>query len=140
MERVAQTAADWVPHVRRLRPHMAWEDILRIINASLPQNRHWTQPRLLRAVRAYVRDGFLPEEGLGRAARRVGDDRLPAIVAAIKGADPHMTLQAICDRLEAMRERTPRGRTTWQPSSVKMLLAQAEKLGMLSEKAIKRTD
>ena len=51
-----------------------------------------------------------------------------------------VTLQAICDRLEAMRERTPRGRTTWQPSSVKMLLAQAEKLGMLSEKAIKRMD
>ena len=140
MERVAQTAGDWVPHVRRLRPHMAWEDILRIINASLPQNRQWTQPRLLRAVRAYVRDGFLPKEVLGRAARRVGDDRLPAIVAAIKGADPQITLQAICDRLEAMRERTPRGRTTWQPSSVKMLLAQAEKLGMLSEKAIKRTD
>ncbi|MCO6363719.1 recombinase family protein, partial [Paracoccus sp. 08] len=140
MERVAKTAADWVPHVRRLRPHMAWEDILRIINASLPPNRQWTQPRLLRAVRAYVRDGFLPEEVLGRAARRVGDDRLPAIVAAIKGADPQITLQAICDRLEAMRERTPRGRTTWQPSSVKMLLEQAEKLGMLSAKAIKRTD
>ena len=119
---------------------MAWEDILRIINASLPPNRQWTQPRLLRAARAYVRDGFLPEEVLGRVARRVGDDRLPAIVAAIKGADPQITLQAICDRLEAMRERTPRGRTTWQPSSVKMLLAQAEKLGMLSEKAIKRTD
>ena len=135
MERVAQTAGDWVPHVRRLRPHMAWEDILRIINASLPQNRQWTQPRLLRAVRAYVRDGFLPEEVLGRAARRVGDDRLPAIVAAIKGADPEITLPAICDRLEAMRERTPRGRTNWQPSSVKMLLAQAEKLGMLSPPA-----
>ena len=88
MERVAQTAADWVPHVRRLRPHMAWEDALRIINASLPQNRQWTQPRLLRAVRAYVRDGFLPEEVLGRAARRVGDDRLPAIVAAIRGRTP----------------------------------------------------
>jgi len=136
MERVAQTAGDWVPHVRRLRPHMAWEDILRIINAPLPPNRPWTQPRLLRAVRAYVRDGFLPEEVLGRAARRVGDDRLPAIVAAIKGADPQITLQAICDRLEAMRERTPRGRTTWQPSSVKMLLAQAEKLGMLSLRGV----
>ena len=23
MERIAQTAADWVPHVRRLRPHMS---------------------------------------------------------------------------------------------------------------------
>jgi hypothetical protein len=58
-------------------------------------------------------------------------DRLPAIVAGIKGADPTITLQGICDRLEAMRERTPRGRSSWQPSSVRMLLARAEKLGML---------
>ena len=68
---------------------------------------------------------------LARAERRETDDRLPAIVAAIKGADPDITLQAICNRLEAMRERTPRGRTSWQPSSVKMLLERAERLGLL---------
>jgi chromosome partitioning protein len=85
---------------------------------------------LLRAVNAYVRDGFLPETVLDRAGRRETDDRLPAIVAAIKGADPDITLQAICTRLEAMRERTPRGRTSWQPSSVKMLLERAERLGL----------
>ena len=77
------------------------------------------------------RDGFLPPTVLDRAGRRETDDRLPAIVAAIKGADPDITLQAICTRLEAMRERTPRGRTSWQPSSVKMLLERAERLGLL---------
>jgi hypothetical protein len=82
-------------------------------------------------VNAYVRDGFLDETVLGRAGRRVTDDRLPAIVAAIKGADPKITLQEICNRLEKMRERTPRGRTSWQPSSVKMLLERAERLGLL---------
>ncbi len=131
MERLNQTAQDWVPHVRRLRPDMAWEDVLRIINAPLPQARRWTQTRLLRAVNAYVRDGLLPTAVLARAGRRETDDRLPAIVAAIKGADPKITLQDICARLEAMRERTPRGRTNWQPSSVKMLLERAERLGML---------
>ncbi|HBM89856.1 MAG TPA: DNA invertase, partial [Rhodobiaceae bacterium] len=30
-----------------------------------------------------------------------------------------------------MRERTPRGRTRWQPSSVKMLLERAERLGLM---------
>jgi len=133
MERLNETAQDWVPHVRRLRPHMAWEDVLRIVNAPLPEARRWTQSRLLRAVKAYLRDGFLPESMLGRAGRRYIDDRLPAIVAAIKGADPDITLQAICDRLEAMRERTPRGRSSWQPSSVKMLLERAERLGLLSK-------
>ena len=131
MERLNETAEDWVPQVRRLRPDMAWEDVLRIINAPLPEARRWTQARLLRAVTAYVRDGLLPATVRGRAGRRETDDRLPAIVAAIKGADPGITLQAICNRLEAMRERTPRGRTSWQPSSVRMLIERAERLGLL---------
>ena len=120
-----------MPHVRRLRPDMAWEDVLRIINGPLPEARRWTQSRLLRAVNAYVRDGFLPATVLDRASPRARDDRLPAIVAGIKGADPDITLQAICARLENMRERTPRGRTSWQPSSVKMLLERAKRLGIL---------
>ena len=132
IERLNKTAQDWVPHVRRLRPDLAWEDVLRIINGPLPEARRWTHSRLLRAVNAYVRDGFLPEAVLARSGRRETGDRLPAIVAAIKGAAPDITLQAICNRLEAMRERTPRGRTSWQPSSVKLLLERAEKLGLLS--------
>ncbi len=82
-------------------------------------------------MKAYVRDGYLPDEVLGRAGRRETDDRLPVIVAAIKGSDPEITLQAICDRLESMRERTPRGRTSWQPSSVRMLLERAGRLGLV---------
>ncbi|PTQ66242.1 recombinase family protein [Celeribacter persicus] len=132
MQRLNETAQDWVPHVRRLRPHMPWEDVLRVINAPLPEVRRWTQPRLMRAVKAYVRDGFLSGEVLLRARRTDLDDRLPAIVAAIKGANPEITLQAICERLEAMRERTPRGRVKWHPSSVAMLLERAGKLGLLS--------
>lgn len=68
---------------------------------------------------------------LGRAGRRDTDDHLPAIVVTIKGADPGITFQAICTRWEAMGERTHRWRTSWQPSSVKMLLERAEKLGLL---------
>lgn len=99
-ERLSEAAQVWVPQVRRHRP---------------PAPPPAQDPRLLlRAVNAYVRDGFLP-----------------AIVAAIRGADPDITLQAICDRLEAMRERTPRGRTHWQPSSVRMLLERAERLGLI---------
>ena len=47
------------------------------------------------------------------------------------GANPNITLQAICDRLQSMRQRTPRGRTSWQPSSVRMLLERAERLALL---------
>ncbi len=70
MDRLNETAQDWVPHVRRLRPDMAWEDVLRIVNGPLPRERQWTQSRLLRAVNAYVRDGFLPPTVLDRAGRR----------------------------------------------------------------------
>jgi DNA invertase Pin-like site-specific DNA recombinase len=127
-----ESAVDWVPAVRRLRPAMPWEDVLRVVNTGLPpEARPWTLSRLTRAAGAFVREGFLPQEILDRAPRSVGDDRLPAIVAAIRGADPAITLQAICERLEVMRERTPRGSTRWQPSSVRMLLERAAKLGLL---------
>lgn len=131
MERLNARSMEWVPHVRRLRPHMPWEDVLRVINADLPAPRHWTQGRLLRAVRAYVKDGFLDAQVLGRARRADADDRLPAIIAGIRGANPDITLQEICTRLETMRERTPRGRSRWHPSSVKSLLDRAERLGLL---------
>jgi hypothetical protein len=31
-----ETAQDWAPHVRRLRPDLAWEDMVRIVNGPLP--------------------------------------------------------------------------------------------------------
>jgi hypothetical protein len=37
MERLNETAQDWVPHVRRLRPDLAWEDVVRIINGPCPR-------------------------------------------------------------------------------------------------------
>ena len=79
MEHLNETARDWVPHVRRLRPDMAWEDVLRLVNSPLPHTRQWTQSRLLRAVNAYVHNGFLPETVLGRAGRREMNDRLPGV-------------------------------------------------------------
>ncbi len=132
LDKLNAAAPHWVPLVRRHRPQMPWEDVLRLINAQLAsEEKPWRVERLMRAVRAYVREGFLPATVLLRAPRQKSDDRLPVIVAAIKGADPAITLQGICDRLEVMRERTPRGRVKWQPSSVKMLLERASRMGLL---------
>ena len=39
MERLNETAQDWVPHVRRLCPDLAWEDVVRIVNGPLPSER-----------------------------------------------------------------------------------------------------
>ena len=129
---LARTAPDWVPLVRRHRPDMAWEDLVRLINARRSDaTAPWTVERLTRAVKRYVADGLIEPAVIGRARPRNADDRLMAIVAGIAGADPSLTLQAIADRLETMRERTPRGRTRWQPSSVRMLLERAKRHGML---------
>ena len=72
MERLNETAQDWMLHVRRLRPDIAWEDVLRIIDTALSEVGSWTQSLLLRAVNAYLRD-FLSEAVVGRARRRATD-------------------------------------------------------------------
>lgn len=129
---ISGSAEEWVPLVRRLRPDMPWQDLVRVINGQLPRGRpEWTVERLARAVKRFVRDGLLEPHLLHRAPRPVAEDRLLAIVAGIKGANPDLTLQAIADRLEAMREPSPRGRTRWQPSSVRMLIERAKKNGLL---------
>lgn len=127
--RKLEASADaWLPVVRRHRPAMAWEDLARLLSARTGQD--WSVERLKRAARRYVRDGLLPATVIDRAPRSTPDDRLLAIVAGMRHADPDLTLAGIATRLEAMRERTPRGGTKWYPSSVRMLLQRAEKMGM----------
>ena len=133
LKRLNRSAGDWAPDVRRLRPDMPWQDVLAGVNSRLPDSRRWTLQRLVRATRAFVAEGLLPEAVLERAATRRKDDRLPTLVAAMRAARPDVTLQEMCDMLEEMREPTPRGRETWYPSSVKSLLDRAERLGLASQ-------
>ena len=135
LERLNRSVGDWAPDVRRLRPDMPWQDVLAVVNSRLPAARRWTLQRLVRAAKAYVAEGLLPEAVLERASARRKDDRLPTLVAAMRAARPDVTLQEMCDMLEEMREPTPRGRATWYPSSVKSLLERVERLGIAPERA-----
>lgn len=129
--KLESTAETWVPLVRRHRPDMAWDDLTRLLNARKGRDSpDWCIERLKRAAKRYVRDGLLPATVLDRAPRRDPDDRLLAIVAGMRHADPDLTLAGIATRLEQMRERTPRGNTKWYPSTGRMLLQRAEKVGM----------
>jgi DNA invertase Pin-like site-specific DNA recombinase len=123
------SADQWLPLVRRHRPAMAWDDLARLLGARTGQD--WSVERLKRAARRYVRGGLLPTTVLDRAPRRTPDDRLLAIVAGMRHADPDLTLAGIAKRLEDMRERTPRGNGRWYPSTVSMLLKRAGKMGMI---------
>jgi len=132
-EKLTRSAEQWVPEVRRLRPLLTWEAVTRIVNQRLPEGaERWTRDRLVRAARAYVRDGLLPETVLDRAGRAASrDDRLPAVVAAIAGGPCPPTVREICRRLEMARIPTPRGGRRWNPSSVQMLLERARRDGVL---------
>lgn len=132
VRKLESSAAAWLPLVRRHRPAMTWDDLARLTSARTGQA--WSAERLKRAARRYVRDGLLPAAVLERAPRRTPDDRLMAIVAGMRQADPDLTLAGIAKRLAQMRERTPRGNGTWYPSTVRMLLLRAEKMGMATER------
>ena len=96
-----------------------------MVNSRLPDSRRWTLQHLVRAAKAYVAGGLLSETVLELSSRRRKDDRLPTLIAAMRAARPDVTLQEVCDMLESMPEPTPRGRTSWHPSSVKSLLERA---------------
>jgi hypothetical protein len=103
--------------------------VVRVLNRG-QVGRAWTVERLRRTVKRLVAEGIVEADLLSRARPQSGDDRLLRLVAGIKAAAPERTLQQIAAQLEAMRERTPRGGTRWHASSVKHLLARAERLSL----------
>jgi hypothetical protein len=57
--KVTQTADEWLPIVRQLRPEKAWPVVLDAINDALPRGRQvFTQARLVRAVKLLVAEGM----------------------------------------------------------------------------------
>ena len=120
----------WLPTVRRMRPDQSWDDVVRVLNRR-GSGQSWTAQRLRRAVHRLTTEGIVEAGLLGNAQRKPADDRLVALVAGIVLAAPAMTLQQVAAQLEAMHERTPRGGTRWHPSSVRNLLQQAQRRGLL---------
>lgn len=91
----------------------------------------WTVCRLQNAVKSFVgqgppRPGLLSSVKGGPAA-----DRLLVVLSGVRPANPDLTLEDICCRLEALREPSPRGRSQWHPSTVRALLKRAEGRGLL---------
>lgn len=125
------TADNWLPTVQRMRPHQSWDNVVRVLNGK---GDAWTLERLRRAVHRLVSEGMAQPELLERAPRKNLDDHLMTLVAGIATAGPDLSLRDIASQLEKMRERTPRGGARWSASSVKSLLDQAARLGLVSAK------
>ena len=122
------SASAWLPIVRRMRPQHSWDDVVRVLNH---RGQSWTIEKLRRAVHRLVQERMVEVELLRRSPRRPPEDRLMTLVAGIAIADPDLSLRDIAAQLERMRERTPRGGRQWAASSVKSLLDQARRLGLV---------
>src|SRR4051812_33218675 len=148
--RVMARASEWLPLVVRLRTDegRTWDDVVRAVNAQAVgqdgrvagQGMAWTKARLVRAMRALVRDGMAPASVIAARGQRrtpVAQDRQAVVraVAAVVGENPCVTLQEVADRLAALRLYPPRGGTRWSTSSVARIVQVARRDGLLPAQA-----
>ncbi|MFC0808945.1 recombinase family protein [Ensifer sp. P24N7] len=128
LDELIASAQTWLPTVRRLRPQHSWDNVVRILNR---RGYDWTVERLRRAVHRMVREKLAEPELLARSPRRPPEDHLMRLIAGIAIADPDLSLRDIAAQLDQMHERPPRGGRKWAPSSVRALLDEARRLGLV---------
>jgi DNA invertase Pin-like site-specific DNA recombinase len=123
---IEASLGDWLPVVTRLRPEQSWTEVARFLNLGAPKDaRTWTAERLKRATAWAVNRNLVKIEVLDRAPQHSVDERLMLLAAAIQRSNPDWSLRDIGARLRNLRERTPRGSSRWNASSVKHLLDRA---------------
>jgi len=128
LDELIESADQWMPTVRRMRPLHPWEDVARVLGES---GQSWTVARLRRATGKLVAQHMADPTLLKPAPRKSPEDRLMILVAGIAAANPGLSLREIGAQLERMRERTPRGSAKWSASSVKKQLERARKAGLI---------
>lgn len=128
LNELTSSAQTWLPTVRQLRPQHSWDNVVRVLNLK---GNDWTVERLRRAVHRMVREELADPELLTRSPRRAPEDHLMKLVAAIAIADPGLSLRDIAAQLDEMGERPAHGGRKWQPSSVRHLLDEAHRFGLL---------
>jgi DNA invertase Pin-like site-specific DNA recombinase len=112
----------FMPTVRKMRPAKPWPEVTSAVTKA--SGTTWTIKRLHKSVRRLVAEGLVDRKLLGRAERprRRRSDDLAVLVRGIALINPGISLRAIAGQLEAMKQKTPAGKTTWSPTSVAHLL------------------
>ncbi|GAC1045935.1 recombinase family protein [Rhizobium sp. No.120] len=128
LDELISSAQTWLPTVRQLRPQHSWDNVVRVLNR---RGHNWTVERLRRAVHRMVREKLAEAVLLARSPRRPPEDHLMKLVAAIAIADPNLSLREIAAQLDQMGERPARGGRKWQASSVRALLDEAHRFGLI---------
>lgn len=119
VQRLAASADDWLPIVRRLRPQKDWVAVVAALNEA---GGNWTVERLLRAVKRLVAERLAERHLLGRAPRKPSNQRALAAAAAMRLTNPNLSLREIGAQLQAMQISSPRGHLNWSASMVAQLL------------------
>jgi len=130
LDELIASAQTWLPTVRQLRPQHNWDDIVRILNRK---GHDWTAERLRRAVQRMVREKLVESDLIKRSPRRQPEDHLMRLVAEIAIADPDLSLRDIAAQLDRMHQPPARGGRKWQPSSVRALLDEARRFGLIRD-------
>lgn len=128
LDELIATAPTWLPVVQQLRPTHGWDNVVEVLNR---QGQEWTIERLRRAVHRLVRENMADKKLLIRSTRRIPANRLMKLVAAITIADPKLSLRDIAAQLDKSGEKPVRGGRKWQPSSVRDLLDEAHRFGLI---------
>ncbi len=128
LDELKASAPTWLPMVQQLRPQHSWDNVVQVLNRK---GHDWTVERLRRAVHRMVQEKLADPELVARSPRRGPEDRLMKLVAAIAIADTGLSLRDIATQLDEMGERPARGGRKWQPSSVRHLLDEAYRFGLI---------
>lgn len=123
LEAIFENAHVWTRIVTKNRPDMSWEHCCRLLNATAKGADTWTVDRLRRAAKRFVKEGMLDKNVLNRSPRARIKDSPVVLVAAM--CMEGLSIRDIQQRLKLLHVPTPRGKTTWQPSSIKMLIDRA---------------
>ncbi|MBF0561230.1 MAG: recombinase family protein [Alphaproteobacteria bacterium] len=140
---VLRVADEILPSLREMRPSCAWDVVARSLDrrgSRRPDGGTWSGAALARAARRLVRNGFVDPAVLERTPRqRENEDLVTLVAMAAKTlADP--TLVNIARHLEGLHVRTVRGERTWRVSSVRSLLEQAVRHGLLPDRPMPNPD
>lgn len=128
LDQLIASAQAWLPMVRQLRPQHSWDNVVRVLNR---RGQDWTVERLRRAVHRMVRAKLAENDLLARSPRRAPEDHLMQLVAAIAIADPDLSIREIAAELDKLGERPKGGTRKWLTSSVRDLLDEAHRFGLI---------
>ncbi len=128
LDQLIASSQAWLPMVRQLRPQHSWENVVRVLNR---RGQDWTVERLRRAVHRMARAKLAENDLLARSPRRAPEDHLMQLVAAIAIADPDLSLREIAAELDKLGERPKGGARKWITSSVRDLLDEAHRFGLI---------